>query len=54
MLSGTLAVKMDDGQEEHFSKGTVFVVPPGHDAWCAGEEAVVFVEWTAGSETVGK
>ena len=54
MLSGTLAVRMDDGQEEHFGEGTVFVVPSGHDAWSVGEQAAVFIEWTSGSEAVGK
>ena len=52
MLSGTLAVKMDgeDGQEEHFSKGAVFMVPSGRDAWYVGDEAVVFVEFSRGSD----
>lgn len=53
MLSGILAVKMDDGREEQFNEGTVFVVPPGHDAWCGGEQAAVFVEWSGGSDTIG-
>jgi quercetin dioxygenase-like cupin family protein len=51
MLSGTLAVRMDVGEERHFSEGTVFVVPPGHDAWSVGEQTAVFIEW---SEVVEK
>ena len=31
----------------------MFVVPPGHDAWCAGKEAAVFVEFSRGSEGLG-
>lgn len=46
MLSGVLAVRMDDGKEERFGKNDVFVVPPGHDAWCVGEEDAVFVEFS--------
>lgn len=45
VLSGKMAVKMDDGTELHFSKNDVLSVPPGHDAWCVGNEPVVFVEW---------
>jgi hypothetical protein len=45
---------MDHGQEEHFSEGAVFMVPPGHDAWCAGDEAAVFVEFSRGSDGFGK
>lgn len=44
--SGTLAVRMDDGQEVHMKEGDVFSVPPGHDAWCVGDEAVVFLEFS--------
>ena len=29
------------------------MVPPGHDAWCAGKEAAVFVEFSRGSEGIG-
>ena len=50
MLSGRLAVRMDDGQEEHSGENTVFVVRPGHDAWCVGDEPCVFVEFSCGSE----
>ena len=46
--SGTLAVLMDDGSEEHFSKNDVMMLPPGHDAWAVGEEAAVFVEFSQG------
>ncbi len=54
IISGTLAVKMDSGQEEHSSEGTVFVVPPGHDAWCVGDEPAVFVEFSSGSDAFAK
>lgn len=50
MLSGKLAVRMDDGGEEIFGPSDVFMVPPGHDAWCAGGEPAVFVEFSRGSD----
>ncbi len=50
VLSGTLAVKMDDGSEEHFSKNDVMMLPPGHDAWCVGDEPAVFVEFSRGGD----
>lgn len=48
VLSGTMAVKMNDGTEVHFSKNDVMSVPAGHDAWCVGNEPVMFIEWKTG------
>lgn len=50
MLNVTLAVRMDDGKEEHFSKNDVMMLPPGHDAWCVGAEPAVFVEFSRGGD----
>lgn len=50
MLSGKLAVQMDDGNKEVFGQGDVLMVPPGHDAWCDGDEAAVFVEFSKGAD----
>ena len=50
VLSGCLAVKMDDGSEEKFSKNDVMLLPPGHDAWCVGDEPAVFVEFSRGGD----
>ena len=50
MLKGCLAVKMDDGSEEHFNQNDVMMLPPGHDAWCVGEEPAVFVEFSRGGD----
>jgi uncharacterized protein YaiE (UPF0345 family) len=54
MLSGTMAVKMDDGEEMHASAGSVFTVRPGHDAWCVGDEPAVFVEFSSGNDAFAK
>ena len=47
--SGRLHVVMDDGAEEEFGPGDIMLLPPGHDAWTAGEEACVFIEFSAGT-----
>ena len=50
VLSGTLAVLMDDGSEERFGANDVMMLPPGHDAWCVGDEPAVFVEFSRGGD----
>lgn len=50
VLSGQLAVRMDDGAEAVAGPGDVVVVDPGHDGWVVGEEPCVMLDW-AGSET---
>lgn len=44
-LSGTLVTKMDDGTETISRAGDVLMIPPGHDAWVVGDEAVVVVDF---------
>ncbi len=48
VVSGRLAVVMDDGAQEEFGPGDVMLLPPGHDAWTVGDEPCVFVEFTQG------
>jgi ethanolamine utilization protein EutQ (cupin superfamily) len=50
VLSGTLHVVMDDGSVEEFGKNDVMLLPPGHDAWTAGTEPCVFVEFSRGND----
>jgi hypothetical protein len=52
-VSGTLHVQMADGTEFDLSPGTVSMIPPGHDAWVVGDEAVEMIDW-AGSSTYAK
>jgi class 3 adenylate cyclase len=52
-LSGRLEVVTDDGQRLEIVGGSVFEIPPGHDAWVVGDEPFVTVEWTS-SRTVGR
>jgi hypothetical protein len=42
VLSCTLKVVMDNGEEQDFSKDDVVMLPSGHDAWAVGEELGVF------------
>ena len=43
-LSGRMTVKSDDGSEETYGPGDVFVMAPGHDAWTEGSEACVLID----------
>ena len=43
-VSGRLHVVMDDGSEDEFGPGEVSQLPPGHDAWVVGDEAVVVMD----------
>ncbi len=45
-VSGRLHVVMDDGSEDEFGPGEVSQLPPGHDAWVVGDEAVVVIDIT--------
>ncbi|MBB4932443.1 ketosteroid isomerase-like protein/quercetin dioxygenase-like cupin family protein [Lipingzhangella halophila] len=45
-ISGTLHVRMADGSEFTLGPGQVAHIPPGHDAWVEGDEAVVILDWT--------
>jgi hypothetical protein len=44
-ISGTLAVKMDDGTEKLIKAGDVANIPSGHDAWVVGNEPVVAIDF---------
>ena len=44
-VSGTLAVKMDDGTVLECKAGEVSLLPMGHDAWVVGNEPVVVVDF---------
>lgn len=44
-VSGTLAIRMDDGTELLAGPGDLTSLPSGHDAWVVGDEPVVVVDW---------
>jgi uncharacterized cupin superfamily protein len=45
VLSGSMSIHMDDGQEIEINPGDVVAIPPGHDAEVTGSEACVMVDF---------
>jgi quercetin dioxygenase-like cupin family protein len=41
VISGEIAVTMDDGEKVIMKAGDLFHVPPGHDSWVVGDEPYV-------------
>ena len=48
VISGRFVVQMDDGNTVEFSPGDIGAIPPGHDAWVAGDETVIGIDFLAG------
>ena len=44
-LSGRMSVRMEDGTVIELTPGTVFHIPPGHDAWTEGDETCVELDF---------
>ena len=51
-ISGVMQVELADGQAMRIDPGSVYEIPPGHDAWVVGQEPWVTVEWTS-AQSVG-
>jgi hypothetical protein len=49
VISGRMAVKMDDGSEAEFAPGDVGSIPAGHDAWIIGDEPFVAIDFQGGA-----
>lgn len=45
VISGTMAVHMDDGTEFQVKAGDVAAIPPGHDAEVIGDEPCVMIDF---------
>jgi class 3 adenylate cyclase len=45
VLSGRVAVQLQDGRMLEFGPNDVFHIPPGHDGWTIGDEPCVQIEW---------
>ncbi len=45
VLSGRMAIEMDDGTEGEVGPGDVVALAPGHDAWTVGDEPCVMVDF---------
>lgn len=50
VVSGRMAVRMDDGKEMEFGPGDFMLCPAGHDAWIVGDEACVMVDWQGAAD----
>ena len=44
-LSGRMSVRMEDGTVIELTPGTVFHIPPGHDASTEGDEGCVLLDF---------
>ncbi len=45
VISGKMRVRMDDGLELDCNAGDICHIPPGHDAWVVGTEAVISIDF---------
>lgn len=45
IVSGRIAVRMDNGCELVFEPGDLAFVPPGHDAWIVGNEPCISIDF---------
>ena len=50
MVSGGLHLKHEDGTETDVKAGEVYRIAPGHDAWNAGQEPAVAVEFQGAAD----
>ena len=46
-ISGRLAVLTEDGDQLEIGRGSVYEIPPRHDAWVVGDEPFETVEWSS-------
>ncbi len=46
VLSGRMAIRMDNGDEAEIGPGDFMQASPGHDAWIVGDEPCVIIDWT--------
>ncbi|RFU21171.1 cupin domain-containing protein [Geodermatophilus marinus] len=45
VVSGRIHIRADDGAETDLGPGDVYRLEPGHDAWVAGDEPAVALEF---------
>ncbi|NMO18903.1 cupin domain-containing protein [Pyxidicoccus fallax] len=45
IVSGRLAIALDDGTRGELGPGDVALIPPGHDAWVLGDEPCTMVDF---------
>src|SRR5262245_11977189 len=50
VLSGRVAVKMNDGREVTMGRGDLFSIGPDHDSWVVGNEPYVSLHFLGANE----
>jgi quercetin dioxygenase-like cupin family protein len=45
---------MDDGSQEEFGAGDIWIIPPGHDAWVVGNEPFVALDFSPAAASYGR
>ena len=45
-LSGSMRIRMDDGEEKEIKAGDSFHITPGHDAWVTSSEPCVMLDFS--------
>ena len=45
VLAGALHVESNDGTTKDLRAGDLYEIEPGHDAWVAGDESCVLLDW---------
>lgn len=43
-ISGSISVRMGDGNQKTIRAGESYTIPPGHDAWVEGSEPFIAIE----------
>jgi class 3 adenylate cyclase len=46
VLSGRIGILLEDGSTYEIGPDDVYEIPPGHDGWVIGDEAMVSIEWS--------
>lgn len=54
VTSGRLRVRLEDGTEDEFGAGDIWLIPPGHDAWVVGDEPVVALDFSPSASSYAK
>jgi mannose-6-phosphate isomerase-like protein (cupin superfamily) len=49
-VSGSMVVKMDNGEEFRLETGSGFYIPPGHDAWVDSKDSCVLIDVTGAKQ----
>ena len=54
VVSGRIAIKMDDGTEFEAGPGDAYDIPAGHDGWVVGDEPYVGVDFSSAMSEYAK